>query len=56
MHDVGYVPCTRLVLHVVEEEELVFQLCYHSEKLVIEFWLINTAPSSPLRKKTLWVF
>ncbi|CAK9275783.1 unnamed protein product [Sphagnum jensenii] len=35
MHDVGYVPCTRFVLHVVEEEELVFQLCHHSKKLAI---------------------
>ncbi|KAH8956155.1 hypothetical protein BDL97_07G024500 [Sphagnum fallax] len=35
MHDVGYVPCTRFVLHVVEEEELVFQLCHLSEKLAI---------------------
>jgi hypothetical protein len=33
MHDVGYVPCTRFVVHVVEEEELVFQLCHHSEEL-----------------------
>jgi len=49
MHDVGYVPCTRFVLHVVEEEELVFQLCHHSEKLAIALRLINTAPSSPLR-------
>jgi hypothetical protein len=48
MHNVGYVPCTKFVLHVVEEEELGFQLCHHSERLAIAFGLINTAPSSPL--------
>jgi hypothetical protein len=48
MHNVGYVPCTRFIVHVVEEEELVFQLCHHSEKLAIAFGLINTAPSSLL--------
>jgi len=48
MHDAGYVPCTRFVLHGVEGEELVFQLFHHSEKLAIAFRLINTAPSSPL--------
>jgi hypothetical protein len=37
MHDVGYVPCTKFVLHVVEEEELVFQLCHNSEKLALAF-------------------
>jgi hypothetical protein len=37
MHDVGCVPCTKFVLHVVEEEELVFQLCHHSEKLTLAF-------------------
>jgi hypothetical protein len=35
----------------VEEEELVFQLCHHSEKLAVALGLINTAPSSPLRIK-----
>jgi hypothetical protein len=47
MHDAGYVPCTRFVLHVVEEE-LVFQLCDRSQKLAIAFGLINIGPSSPL--------
>jgi hypothetical protein len=37
MHDVGYVACTKFVLHVVEEEELVFQLCHHGEKLALVF-------------------
>jgi hypothetical protein len=49
MLDLGYVPHTKLVLHDVEEEEKVFQLCHHSEKLAIAFGLINTAPGSPLR-------
>jgi hypothetical protein len=56
MHDVGYVPCTRLVPHVVEEEESLFQLCHHSEKLAIAFGLINTAPSSPLQIKKICGF
>jgi hypothetical protein len=46
MHDVGYVPCTRFVLYVVEEEELVFQLCHQSEKLAIAFGLIKALPPS----------
>jgi len=41
MHDVGYVPCMKLVLHDVEEEEKVFHLYHHSEKLAIPFGLIN---------------
>jgi hypothetical protein len=56
MHNVGYVPSTRFVLHVVEEEELVFQLCQYSEKLAIAFGLINTAPSSPHRIKRICRF
>jgi len=40
MHNVGYVPRTKFVLHVVEEEELVFQLCHHSEKLALAFYRI----------------
>jgi hypothetical protein len=53
MHDAGYMPCTKFVLHDVEEEEKVFHLCHHSEKLAIAFGLINTAPGTPLqiRKK-----
>jgi hypothetical protein len=45
---VGYVQCTKLVLHDVEEEEKVFHLCHHSEKLAITFGLIMTAPGTPL--------
>ncbi|KAH9530771.1 hypothetical protein CY35_19G002200 [Sphagnum magellanicum] len=49
MHDVGYVPDTKFVLHNEEEEEKVFQLCHHSVKLAIALGLINTAPGTPLR-------
>jgi pentatricopeptide repeat protein len=48
MHDAGYVPDTNFVLHDVEEEEKVFHLCDHSEKLAIAFGLINSAPGTPL--------
>jgi len=30
MHDAGYVPYTKFVLHYVEEEEKVFHLCEHT--------------------------
>jgi pentatricopeptide repeat protein len=49
MHDAGYIPCTEFVLDNVQEEEKVFHLCHHSEKLAIGFGLINTAPGTPLR-------
>ncbi|KAH9540910.1 hypothetical protein CY35_14G031200 [Sphagnum magellanicum] len=49
MHDAGYVPCTNFILHDVEDEEKVFHLCHHSEKLAIALGLINTAPGTPLR-------
>jgi hypothetical protein len=42
MHDVGYAPCMKLVLHDAEEEQKVFHLYHHSEKLTIAFGLINT--------------
>ncbi|CAK9227338.1 unnamed protein product [Sphagnum troendelagicum] len=48
MHYAGYVPDTNFVLHDVEEEEKVFNLCHHSEKLAIAFGLINSAPGTPL--------
>jgi hypothetical protein len=32
----------QFVLHDVEEEEKMFHLCQHSEKLAIAFGLINT--------------
>jgi len=46
-HDAGYVPCIEFVLDDVEEEEKVFHLCDHGEKLAIAFRLINTAPGTP---------
>ncbi len=47
MHDAGYVPCMEFVLDDVEEEK-VFHLSNHNEKLVIAFGLINTAPGTYL--------
>ncbi|CAK9857649.1 unnamed protein product [Sphagnum jensenii] len=41
MHDVQH---TRFVLHGVDEEEKLFHLCHHSEKLAIAFGLISTPP------------
>jgi hypothetical protein len=49
MHEEGYVPETKFVLHDVEEEEKVSQLCHHSEKLAIAFGLISTPSHTPLR-------
>jgi hypothetical protein len=37
MEEVVYVPDTRIVLHDVEEEEKMFHLLHHSEKLAIAF-------------------
>ncbi len=52
MHDAGYVPYMKFVLHDVEKEEeegeKVFCLCDHSEKLAIALRVINTAPWAPL--------
>jgi hypothetical protein len=48
MHDAGYMPCTEFVLDDVEEEEKIFPLCHHSEKLAIALGLINTPPGTPL--------
>ncbi|CAM6004365.1 unnamed protein product, partial [Sphagnum balticum] len=49
MHDAGYVPNTKSVLHDVEEEEKVIHLCHHSEKLAIAFGLMSTDPGTPVR-------
>jgi len=48
MHDAGYVPDTNFVLHDVEEEEKVFHLCHHSEKLAITSGFINSILGTPL--------
>jgi hypothetical protein len=37
MEEVVYVPDTRIVLRDVEEEEKLFHLLHHSEKLAIAF-------------------
>jgi hypothetical protein len=43
-------------MHDVEEEEKVFHLCHHSEKLAIAFGLIYMAPATPLWiRKNLWI-
>ncbi|CAN5956074.1 unnamed protein product [Sphagnum jensenii] len=49
MHDAGYRPCKKFIVHDVDEEEKVFHLCHHSEKLAIAFGLINSAPGTTLR-------
>jgi hypothetical protein len=43
-------------VHVVEEEELVFQLCDHSDKVAIALGINNKAPTSPLQIKKIWGF
>jgi hypothetical protein len=47
MHGVGYVLCTKLVWHDVEEEKQTFHLCHHKEKLAIAFGFIKIAPHTP---------
>ncbi len=49
MHDAGYVPCPKSILHDVEEEGKVFHLCHHCVKLAVAVGLINTAPGTPLQ-------
>ncbi|CAM6048440.1 unnamed protein product [Sphagnum compactum] len=49
MNGAGYMPDTRFVLHDVDEEEKLMQLCHHSEKLSVAFGLISTPPGTPLR-------
>jgi hypothetical protein len=47
---VVYVPDTRIVLHDVEEEEKMFHLLHHSEKLAIGFGLISSPPGTPISR------
>ncbi len=47
--DAGYVPDITFMLHGVEEEEKLFHLCHHSEKLAIAYGLISTPPGTPIR-------
>jgi hypothetical protein len=51
MYSVGFIEYfnTKLVLHDVEEEEKLFHLRHHSEKLAIAYGLISTPPYTPLR-------
>ncbi len=51
MHDAGYVPNTKFVLHDVEEEEKS-HLCDHSKKLAICIWAREHSSwySSPIKK------
>ncbi len=48
MEEVVYVPDTRIVLHDVDEEERMFHLLHHSEKLAIAFGLISSPPGTPI--------
>jgi hypothetical protein len=48
MEEVVYVPDTRIVLHDVEEEEKMFHLLHHSEKLAIALGLISSSPGTPI--------
>jgi hypothetical protein len=49
MHDAGYVPDMKFMLHDVEEEEKMFHLCHHSEKWAIAYGLISSDPGTPFR-------
>jgi len=48
MCDARYMLVTKIVLHDVEEEETIFHLCHHSEKLTIACGLINIALGTTL--------
>ncbi|PKU85011.1 putative pentatricopeptide repeat-containing protein At3g23330 [Dendrobium catenatum] len=45
----GYVPNTEDVLHDVEEEQKIANLCGHSERLAIVFGIISTPPGTTIR-------
>ena len=45
----GYFPSSDFVLQDVEEQDKEQILCGHSEKLAVDFWLLNIGPGSPLR-------
>jgi hypothetical protein len=58
MHDAGYVPYMKFVLHDVEEKKKKKRcfVCVTIAKLAIALGVINTAPCAPLRiMKTLQV-
>jgi hypothetical protein len=50
--DAGYMPCMKVDLYDVEEEEKVFHLCHHSEKLAIAFGG-HQHSTSPNKKKSV---
>lgn len=45
----GYVPDTNEVLHDVEEEQKIYLLCSHSERLAIAFGIISTPAGTTIR-------
>ncbi|KAA8521468.1 hypothetical protein F0562_012141 [Nyssa sinensis] len=45
----GYVPDTNEVLHDVEEEQKIYLLCSHSERLAIAFGIISTPAGMTIR-------
>ena len=45
----GYIPDTRLVLRNIDEEQKVYALCAHSEKLAIAYGLMHTPRGMPIR-------
>jgi len=51
LHDAGYMPCMKVDLYDVEEEEKVFHLCHHSEKLAT-IWG-HQHSTSPNKKKSV---
>lgn len=48
MKEAEYIPKKCYSLQDLEEEQKEHILCYHSEKLVIAFGLINTSPDTPI--------
>ncbi|KAI3728033.1 hypothetical protein L6452_16660 [Arctium lappa] len=47
--EVGYIPVSESVMHELEEEERVYALRYHSEKLALAFGLLKTERGSIIR-------
>ncbi len=49
LHNAGYVPYTKYVLHDVKQIEMVSHLCHCSMKLAIKLGVINIAHGPPLQ-------
>ncbi|CAI9274875.1 unnamed protein product [Lactuca saligna] len=47
--EVGYTPASESVMHELEEEERVYALRYHSEKIALAFGLLKTGHGSIIR-------